>query len=131
LNDFLMYLCVGALVALAVVSLIPVHLKQKQRVWGLYLPLLSIPIFFLYDAWLPRLVKSSGFMEVDLSGRMEYPLARPVMLFILMNTLAKWVFRWYVEFKPIARSRFGAKLTGRIMQLSVLLPILVLIWSLL
>ena len=126
-----MYLCVGALVALAVVSLIPVHLKQKQRVWGLYLPLLSIPIFFLYDAWLPRLVKSSGFMEVDLSGRMEYPLARPVMLFVLMNTLAKWLFRWYVEFKPIARSRFGAKLTGRIMQLSVLLPILVLIWSLL
>lgn len=131
MNDFLMYLCVGALIALALVSLIPVHLKQRQRVWGLYLPLLSVPIFFLYDAWLPRHVGSGGFMEIDLTGRMEYPLVRPVMLFILMNTLVKWLFRWYLEFKPIARSRFGAKLNGKGMQMGALVLIALLLWAIL
>lgn len=131
MNDFLMYLCVGALIALALVSLIPVHLKQRQRIWGLYLPLLAVPIFFLYDAWLPRHVGPGGLMEVDLSGRIEYPLVRPVMLFILMNTLAKWLFRWYVEFKPIARSKYGPKLNGKSMQLMALVLITLLLWGML
>ena len=73
--------CVGGMALCGALSLWPFRFVRKWKSWNLYLPVVGITLYAIYEALLPA--------EVDVGGAMHFIV--PLLLFLMLNSMAKVV----------------------------------------
>lgn len=105
--------CLWGIALCGVLSLWPFRFARKWQSWNLYLPVAGITIYAVYEASLPA--------EVDVGGEMSVIV--PLLLFLVMNSMAKVVLLAYLMPQAGGSRRRLRRLPQRWWQLAAAAPI--------
>ena len=113
MREMLQMACLWGIALCGVLSLWPFRFARKWQSWNLYLPVAGITIYAVYEASLPA--------EVDVGGEMSVIV--PLLLFLVMNSMAKVVLLAYLMPQAGGSRRRLRRLPQRWWQLAAAVPI--------